>query len=317
MNRHRPVLIFLVIAVSVFGTWVFTGRAGADRPLKETLYLTLWNLDLAGRDLEQAATASSPERRAEAMARAQGHLVSAMHAVDRTAHVLFPDFPPPPEYLNLPTTSNNLLNVCTELTPEMTAGELTLRREMLVALQSGILKGIDGNWTGPDWSVDRKRLIREWQAALKPYEVQERNTAYFVPPEGPIPATVTTARLPDGRLEVKVDWERSYRVFPRPQQHFLVIYSRVSDVKSTAAPKQDALGRVAAYDSFTAQENPFSMLDWLKLPSAREMQTNTFTVIGVLEGLPQTLTMTVQSGEARIFFAQHRAGRHMKTIQLN
>lgn len=299
MNKLTKWLAAALAFALVAAGWLYwQQRTWQHRFYVDTAGLTLQNVRWAHTALLKASEADSRERKAESMANAQAHLNAAFSASMRLFDTMFPSregqvVPQTPNYIYA------LLQYARDLSPDLPPQQVARRTELLGGLAGALEAGFTEEWTGlfESGRLDRDRMM----TALKTFMAPHEKSVDGFPPrvrfdDPPVPVSIRP-RLEGSTLTLRMTWDHTYRIFPRPRHDFLLIRSgTISDLGSDQAI-QDSLGSMRSIRPFSRDVTDPAARDRLfgtLVPAGWTPES--YSVVGILPGLNQTLTLTLPAG---------------------
>lgn len=321
-KRYVALVILLIVGV-LFSRLHATG----DHHVDEGVAYLLNNVQMARVQLERASNTQVPARRGEAMGAASGALRSAQQIADRLAQDLEPKgYKLADPYTTIRTQTNQLINYCLLLTPDLTAQELARRVDLLSGLEKALAGGVEGKaGAGLVPPVDRKKLVDSWHKYLLSLDPdREGSPGNLKVADPPTPAHVSAATVSGSDLSMNITWDRTFTVFPQPWKQTLLLYSAqpLSLVSwQSTAPNQDGLGQAGAISPVEPIPDDVkkALLDLFKgqLPATWTDPTHLVAVY-VLEGLPQTVTLRLAglTDTTEIYYLQRRIDQYVQATRI-
>lgn len=299
MNRLAKWLALTLVLTLGAGGWLaWQQRTWQQRFYADTAGLTLENLQWAHRDLQRASTLTDRERKAEAMAAASAHLNAAFSASMRLFGTMFP-FRKGQAAEMTPHAVYALLQYARDLSPDLPAYQVARRAELVGGLAGAFRAGFTEEWTAVYESgrLDRTRLMTSLKGFLAPHAKAFGDFPAQVRFDDPPVGVSIQPNLEGNTLTLRIAWNHTYRLFPRPRHDFLLIRTAARPEVRSNQGMQDQLSTPATIPPFSdtvieaeVRERLFGPL----LPSGWTPES--YQVIGILPGLNQTLTLTLPAG---------------------
>lgn len=305
----------LVVAVAAAGWFGWRQAKWRQAFYVETTSQLIYQLDMAERSLVRARESRNYQEKLEAMATAHGYLVMAHVESNALMKQMAPSRKGKPVYmpeLAVPM----LIQYARNLSPDLPDAAVKERIELLDGLGQALAAGLPGRAGQPGQMFTMDPLQVEFDLP----ELRQRLDDYFRPMMGtgefthmptfedePNQPTVT-ARRQGSDVVLRVEWERSYKLFPHDWDGYWVLARPAAGgavTVTTDAGKQQRMGTGAFEPAETATLTAEQHEAWKdRLPAG--WTAGSYAVIRVPVGLPQTQTLRGAQGE--LFWLRPRSG---------
>lgn len=307
----------LAVAVAVAAAGWFGWRQARWRQAfyAETTSQLVYQLDMAERSLVRARESGNRQEKVEAMGAAHGYLVAAHVEANALMKQMAPFRQGKPAYMPQFGVAQ-LIQYARSLSPDLPDAAVQRRIELLDGLGNALAAGLPGDYGKPanafhmdpfqakvDLDQLKQSLDQYFAAMVQPGDYTRLPTFEDVPNK---PAV--TARQQGSDMVLRVEWERTYKLFPYDWEGYWVLARPAAGGAVTVtsdAGTQQRMGAGAFEPVETVTLTAEQHEAWKnRLPPGFE--AGSYAVIRLPDGLPQTLTLRGTQGE--LFWLRPRSG---------
>lgn len=297
MPRQPRWLSVALIAILAVGGWV-----GLQQIRWRDLYYAhatahlIYDVNMAHRALVRASRTSDYGEKREAMANAESYMVSAHYGSIGLLNRMAPPRKGHPTYMPanyIPA----VFQYVRQLTPDLSDAEVQNRVVLLDGLEKTLKSGQTKTWLPQTqaFRVDVPALKESLDRYFRALPKGDDPGMFLEFGDQPNKHTVTASRQQHG-VDVRVQWARTWKLFPRTPAGYFVMVRPGAGVEVTSdVGQQPRMGGdpLAPFDfvEWSAELHEgfrrFLPPDWVH---------GSFAILRIPEGLPQTLTIRLPDG---------------------
>lgn len=297
MIRQRWWLaLALAVSVAAGGLLGWRGAQWRQAYYAERTGGLVYDLDMAHRHLVRAAAAESDQVKLDAMATAFGFLVSAQAEAEPLLERMAPSRRGRPVYMPKHYVPL-LIQYARSLSPDMPQAALQRRIDLVGGLTAAFKEGLSDQRVAPGLhpAVDMDRLLGSLERFFDSFPPGEEPQVPLRFADEPNPYTLT-ARRSGSDVVIRLDWGRTYRLFPYDLAHPLLLVRAGDGVTVTSDVGDQPRMGADPLPPYTVRASDADLHDLVAESLPADWTPGSYTVIRVPEGLPQRLTLRLPEG---------------------
>lgn len=299
----------LLVAVGAAGWFGWRQAKWRQAFYVETTSQLIYQLDMAERSLVRSRESGNYQEKLEAMASAGGYLYAAQVEANALMKQMAPFRKGKPVYMPAHGVLD-LIQYAQNLTPDLPDAALQKRIELLDGLGKALATGLPGRAGEPgntytmdvfqvklDLPALRQSLNDYFRSLIEPGDVRPMPTFEDEPNKPTV-----TARRQGSDVVLRVEWTRSYQLFPRDWEGRWVL-ARLAGGGAVTATSDAGIQQRMGMGAFEPVETVTLTADqheaWKdRLPAG--WTVGSYVVIRLPEGLNQTVTVRGTEGELHL-----------------